>query len=550
MAAPLRGLSSSGLTNLTANLPALALAALVLLPIVWSLVSALAQSLDWAAWQALWADPQSLPAWRMTVWTGLVSTALTWLTVASLLASGFIRKQLTRGMQWLPALLATPHAAMAIGLVLWLSPSGWALRLVSPSLTGFTSPPAWVTTQDAWGLGLILALWLKEVPFLLWIACAHLLREDVRRRTLAESTVAQTLGYTPAQAFTQVLWPQLAPRLGWPALAVLAYGLTVVDMAIIIGPTTPPTLALLAWGWLNDADLATQAQGAAAALLLTVTVGAAAALLGLRKMVLRVWVQFTGSLVLRAQKTPVNAAGMFLAVYAAVWWALAVGSVSGAWAFPNLFPSLWTLQAWHSVADSAATLWTSLALAAVSASASVLWVVAWLELAPRTWHTALRPAYLLLMVLPAVLWVVGLYGAALHWRIEGQWLGLIIAHSLMVLPFCLLSLAPAYLAVDARQAAVAASLGHSRWAYLCRIKWPLLKAAMCGAWAVGFAVSVAQYLPTLYVGLGRFATVTTEAVNLASGGQRNVMSAYAALQMLLPVAVFAGAAWLGRARRF
>jgi putative thiamine transport system permease protein len=55
-------------------------------------------------------------------------------------------------------------------------------------------------------------------------------------------------------------------------------------------------------------------------------------------------------------------------------------------------------------------------------------------------------------------------------------------------------------------------------------------------------VSVAQYLPTLYVGAGRFNTVTTEAVNLAAGGQRSLTAAYAWLQWLLPVLVFALAA--------
>mgnify|MGYP000479781526 FL=1 len=79
---------------------------------------------------------------------------------------------------------------------------------------------------------------------------------------------------------------------------------------------------------------------------------------------------------------------------------------------------------------------------------------------------------------------------------------------------------------------------------------PWLQRAIASAWAVGFAVSVAQYLPTLYVGAGRFATVTTEAVTLAAGAQRSLMSAYAALQMLLPIAAFALAAWLGRPRRF
>jgi putative thiamine transport system permease protein len=62
-------------------------------------------------------------------------------------------------------------------------------------------------------------------------------------------------------------------------------------------------------------------------------------------------------------------------------------------------------------------------------------------------------------------------------------------------------------------------------------------------------VSVAQYLPTVFVGAGRYTTVTTEAVTLASGAQRSLTAAYAWLQWLLPVAVFALAAWLGLPRR-
>ena len=190
------------------------------------------------------------------------------------------------------------------------------------------------------------------------------------------------------------------------------------------------------------------------------------------------------------------------------------------------------------------------ALAVISASVCLVWSVAWLETASHRWQQLLRPAWLLPLVLPSVLWVLGLYSLALKWRLEGQWWGLVLAHAAMVLPFVLLSLEPAYRAVDPRQAALVASLGHGRWRYRVRIKWPLLKRAMASAWAVGFAVSVAQYLPTLYVGAGRFATVTTEAVAWAASGQRTLMSAYAALQMLLPLLAFAGAAWLGRPRQF
>jgi putative thiamine transport system permease protein len=540
------------------------LALIAAVPIGAALWAVGAQMLDAAAWQALWADPQTGRAWGMTLWTGLASTALAWITVAHVLASGFIRQQLGRWLSHLPALLATPHAAMAIGLVLWLSPSGWALRLVSPGLSGFDAPPPWFTTQDPWGLGLILALWLKEVPFLLWVAATQMQREDLRRRWQAEYALAQTLGRTPAQAFAQIIWPQLAPRLRWPLLAVLAYGLTVVDMALIIGPATPPTLAVLAWQWLSDADLLTQSQGVAAAGWLTgtvlvagvVTVVALRALAASRKFASRGLLLQTAedrAAVFHRWRLPLppNAVWtLILSTYAAVWFALTVGSVSGVWPFPQVWPELWTLNAWQQVASSAHTVWTTLGLGVASASVCLLWSVAWLELAPRRWQQALQPWFLLPLVLPSVLWVVGLYSLALHTRLEGQWLGLSLAHAVMVLPYVLLALVPAYQAVDPRQAALVASLGHSRWVYLWRVKWPLLQRAIASAWAVGFAVSVAQYLPTLYVGAGRFATVTTEAVTLAAGAQRSLMSAYAALQMLLPIAAFALAAWLGRPRRF
>jgi putative thiamine transport system permease protein len=149
-----------------------------------------------------------------------------------------------------------------------------------------------------------------------------------------------------------------------------------------------------------------------------------------------------------------------------------------------------------------------------------------------------------------VLWVVGLHQLALAWNLDAQATGLWLAHTVACMPYVLLALSGPYNGFDGRLSQVAASLGRGRMVFLWRVKWPLLRAALAASFAVGFAVSVAQYLPTLYVGAGRFATVTTEAVNLAAGGQRNLMAAYAWLQWLLPAIVFALAAALGRPRRF
>jgi putative thiamine transport system permease protein len=527
----------------------LLIAALPLLAVAGASLRAL---LNAAAWVSLAEDPLWWPALGLTLWTGIASTALAWWISAWLLAQGFVRQRLGALLRGLPVMLATPHAAFAIGLVVLISPSGWILRALSPWLTGFDWPPPWPTTQDPWGLGLIVALTAKEVPFLLWTAATQLQRDDVRQRWRAEHTLAQTLGYAPQRAWWRVVWPQLAPRLFWPLLAVLAYGLTVVDMALVIGPASPPTLAVLAWQWLQDADLAVNARGAAAGGVLTaVVLIAALAWRGMQAWQARRSRRASGQRG-RSRPSRLGPLGLvlLLGLYAAVLLALAVGSVAGVWRFPALWPEALTAQAWLSVWTSADTVGTTLGLALASCALALVWCVAWLELGPRHWDTALRPLLYLPLVLPAVLWVVGLYSLALQWRLEGQWLGLLLAHTAMVLPYVLLALSPAYLGFDPRAAQLSDSLGHGRAAFLWRVKWPLLRRSLSASAAVGFAVSITQYLPTLYIGAGRFATVTTEAVTLASGAQRSLTSAYAGLQFLLPALAFGLAAWVGRPRRF
>ncbi len=534
------------------RLLALALLALAGLPIAAAAIAALAGASRPAAWADLLLQPALGQAIALTLWTGLCATALSWWLAAALLARAFVQHRLPALLRHVPAMLATPHAAMAIGLVFLLSPSGWLLRAVSPGLSGFDVPPPWPTTQDPWGLGLILALVVKEVPFFLWTAATQLQRADVAARWQAEHALAQTLGHGPRRAFWRVVWPQLAPRLRWPLLAVLAYGLTVVDMALVIGPAAPPTLAVLAWQWLGDVEPATHARGAAAGLLLLALVLLSAALWALAAAAARRWRAAPGRLATPERTVTRHAPGLsaLLAVYAVVIAALLVGSVSGVWTFPAFWPQSLSGDAWASVARSGTTVGHTLWLALASAALALAWSVAWLECAPRRWDSAVRVLLYLPILLPTVLWVVGLYalGLWLHW--EGSATGLLLAHTVMVLPYVLIALSPAYLGFDPRYAQLNASLGHGRWHLLWRVKWPLLRRALAASAAVGFAVSVAQYLPTLYLGAGRFATVTTEAVNLAAGGQRSLTAAYAVLQFALPVLGFALAAWVGRPRRF
>jgi putative thiamine transport system permease protein len=532
-----------------------ALATVLALPLAAILWACIASAWNAAAWAELTDTHGLWPAWRMTLWTGLASTLLAYGLCAWLVSRTFTRPLWARVVRTLGPMLATPHAAFAVGLMFLVAPSGWLLRAVSPWLTGLTQPPPWLTSQDPWGLGLIAVLVLKETPFLLWGVATLLQRDDVGTLLQREMQVAQSMGYARHTAFWGVVWPQLAVRIRWPLLAVLAYGLTVVDVAQIAGPSNPSTLSVLAWQWLQDADEVRNAQGAIAGWLLALTVASAALVwMGGAALVHRKAWHLSGARGVDARYAPHRAGRwtlvLLISAYFAVLAALLVGSFAGVWPFPNLIPVSWSFEAWRSVFSSSATLGTTLALAASSTLLAMLWAIAWLELAPHAWDKAMRWPLYLPLLLPSVLWVVGLHRVALALGQTASWSALVAVHTLAVLPYVLIALSPAYLGFDDRYAHVSASLGRGYATFLCRVKWPTLRASLLAATAVGVAVSVAQYLPTLYVGEGRFATVTTEAVTLASGGQRSLVAAYAWLQWLIPALGFGAAAWWGRPRRF
>ena len=525
-------------------------AGLFALPLLAALALALGAALDAAAWRSLLADPALWPALSLGLWVGAaatgVSLALTlWIVTHLHGTPAWVRLE-----RWLGALLAVPHAAFAVGLALLLMPSGLLLRLIAP-WAGWESPPALATVQDPFGLALIAGLVGKEVPFLLWNVAAQLRPVAQATQLRQQLQAGQAMGYPAASVWWRVLWPQLLPRLALPLLAVWAYGLSVVDMALVLGPTRPPTLAQLAWSWLLDADAAANAQGAAASLLVTLLVAAGALVALLLACLLRA--PLRARQVRGDRPAPARTAafvrpllGVGALVYAIVLALLAFVSVASVWSFPALWPQRASFEAWSTVGGSLPVLGDTALLALAASFTGVVLAVAWMETTPPAWDRRAAPLVFAPMLIPGVLLVAGLYQVALHLRLDGSLAGLWLAHSLFSAPYALVALAPAYRGFDARYEQTARALGRSRAAFLLRIKWPMLLAPIASAAAVGFAVSVAQYLSTQFVGAGRHATVTTEALTLASGGQRTLMAAFALLQALLPALAFGAAWWVAR----
>jgi putative thiamine transport system permease protein len=513
-----------------AILPVLLIIAPVLPGLYWALSPA------WTAqvWQQLCLDPQLPQALESTLISSLLGSFLAALSAATLAMLIYPSALWIRLQRHLALLLSVPHAAFAVGMFFLLSPSGWLARAIAPVL-GWVSPPTWISVQDPFGLSLALALAIKESWFLLWVLMALLGEQAVSRQML----VARSLGYGRLQIWRAVLWPQLMPRLVWPMAAVLAYGLSVVDMALVLGPGTPPTLAVLVWQWLIDASPDKQALGAAASLLLLVLLLAMGGVAHLAWLVYRRQKKQhlpTGKRQPKAVPVWLNLHIPLLGIGYLVVALLLLWSLAGPWFFPDFWPQSLTLRSWQGL--NWQPFWTTLWLATASSVLCVATTLVWLEWGPKRFNAII---YLPLIV-PVLPLVAGQYAALLRLRLDGQALGVLWSHLLMVLPYTLLTLVGAYRAFDTRLMTSARALGHSRLSACLRLKWPLLQRPIAACLAIGFAISVAQYLPTLFAGAGRFATVTTEAVALSAGGNRRVLAVQALLQVVLPLAAFALAA--------
>jgi putative thiamine transport system permease protein len=437
-------------------------------------------------------------------------------------------------------------------------PSGWLLRIVATFL-GMVRPPDYLLLNDPAGIALVFALVVKETPFILAVCLSALHRIDAE----AHLKVCRSLGYGDAVAWPKVVLPQLYRLIRLPVYAVLAYGLSVVDMSIVLGPGLPPTLPVLILRLMSDPDLANRFIASGAGM---IQVGMVLAAFALWLCLERLCAAFVHRSAMRGRRTYsletrkllgglILAAGCFVFLMGFLAIAgMAVWSVTEIWRFPDPWPARFSLDAWRrAVGALGDPLWNSLKVSVAAAGIAIIASVACLELEDRIGATVGRRGQWILFLplfAPEMGFLFGLEVAAQKLGLVGTAPAVLWFHLLFVFPYVFMSLSEPWRALDQRYARTARSLGAGRWRVLFKVKVPLLRAPLALSVAVGLSVSLSLYLPTVLAGAGRITTLATETVVLYGGGDRRILGVYVVLQTILSAAIFGAAVLAGKPRRF
>ena len=407
-------------------------------------------------WTLLLQWPGLMHSVGLSLWSAIAATLISlWLALA--LCGQVIQRTSGTARAISSAILAMPHIALATGLILLLSPSGWLLRLISPIFTGFVRPPDWPIVNDPYALSLILLLVIKETPFLFLMAFNISGRIDVARQMQA----GNALGYHSEKVWWLLLVPQILVALRLPLFCVLAFGLSTVDIAILLGPQQPTTLALLVWQWISEPSMGHQSLAAAGTLLLMVITLAS---FGAWRYAEKVWLTYCRSAygqrrnTWRMPLTPLWTMGLLLTLGA--YAVLFVWSVAWRWPFSSSFPLQWRYDYWlTSVHQLSAPIINSLLIASVANLLGLLLCVGFLEWQFYTRRNTNLWLLLAPLLIPQISLIFGLQHMAAWLDVIGLLPSVIFAHVVFVVPYYFLSLSGAWQTFDSRLIYTAQSLG-------------------------------------------------------------------------------------------
>ena len=169
---------------------------------------------------------------------------------------------------------------------------------------------------------------------------------------------------------------------------------------------------------------------------------------------------------------------------------------------------------------------------------------------PSSWlFSFVRTAFLLPMVVPAVVLGVGMQLMFARYDLTNSYLGVIIAHTVIAVPFVVVNVLAVLQTVDPRLEQAAASLGAAPPTVLARVTLPLALPGIISGAVFAFATSLDEVVLTLFVAGPNQRTLARQ---MFSSIRENISPAIAAAAFVFIVGTILSAvvvhAWRSSAR--
>lgn len=225
---------------------------------------------------------------------------------------------------------------------------------------------------------------------------------------------------------------------------------------------------------------------------------------------------------------------------------------------PRGFTLHWYTEAFTSE-RWASRLTASLQVGVISAvSATTLGTLTAVGLSRLTsrWKGILYALMLTPLIIPTVTSGIGMYFVWLEgWQfgpvavggnLTGSALGYILAHTILALPFPLITVTASLMTVDRNLDLAAGSLGASPWVSFRRITLPLIMPGVFAGLILSFLTSWDEVIVALYMATPRFATIPVELFGQIRQSPTPTAAAISSMLMAAGVVAFMGALILRR----
>ena len=478
----------------------------------------------------------------LSLFTGLGSTLLALFFSQVILLYFFKTRAYNYIKIIISPLIALPHITMAIGLIFLFSPSGLFFRLFSPWLTGFDRPPNFFIIPDEYGFFLILGLILKEIPFFILVSLSAIQQFSARQIF----DLGKSLQNSNFSSWCILIFPLIYKKIRLVIFIVIAFTASVVDMSLILAPSTPSTLAIriLQIYQSSDIDSFFIASNLALIQLLIIII------LLLSWMILERIVEHKLFFIFFMKilsfkifflKNLIFASGAILfslsllGIFSSLLWGF-----SKNWYFPSFFPNSIDIDTFiNFYNENKFIVFISIFISVFVSLLSSLLTIIWVELMDILKMKKLYLEWIIFIPLfiPQISFLIGLQSFIILFNFDSFLIPLIIIQLFYVIPYSFIILAPSLREIKKDVIRVAASLGKNRFQRLVQIKLPIIMSSFLTSFAIGMLVSFSLYIPVYFIGAGRVTTLTVEALNLALSGSRQDLGVATFFQIIIPILI-------------